>query len=369
VGGGRSGRGRRRAGGCSVPGLMAHARRTVRTATAADAPTKTPGGPGRWAGHRRRYTPWRCCGRPPTCSGSGWPACWRRPAAAAGRPAADRSPDALTGALLALTDLPEMARVGSCGAPACRRDPGNCTHDLSGRPGSAPGPPTATARPHLWTATCARHAGRRCRFPWLPPPGLAARRRTRPTTGPIHSDRTSAAKPDRLLHHRPPRQTPGPRWRHEGLTPDGHPSPSPPPYRLVRRHHARRPSDPRRGGQGGTLAARQGPTVRGLENGAAQTGPSVSLAEAAWDCPARALRHYDPAGAVPARRLWVRHERLPLVRRRSGCRGAADRGDWGGPVVGVPLDDVAEWPGRGGRPLTFVRSRSPGPPAADGKLD
>ena len=29
--------------------------------------------------------------------------------------------DAVTGALLALTDLPELRRTGNCGAPACRR--------------------------------------------------------------------------------------------------------------------------------------------------------------------------------------------------------------------------------------------------------
>ena len=43
--------------------------------------------------------------------------------------------DALSGALVALTDLPGMRRTGCCGAESCRRDPAQCSHDLDGRPG------------------------------------------------------------------------------------------------------------------------------------------------------------------------------------------------------------------------------------------
>ena len=54
---------------------------------------------------------------------------------------------ALTGALLALTDLPEMRRVGTCGARRCRRDSARCGHDLTGRRGLGPPGPTDGYRP------------------------------------------------------------------------------------------------------------------------------------------------------------------------------------------------------------------------------
>lgn len=73
--------------------------------------------------------------------------------------------DALTGALVALTDLPELRRTGHCGAAACRRAPQRCTHDLSGRPGlGAPGP-TDGYRPGAVLDRFVRARDRRCRFP------------------------------------------------------------------------------------------------------------------------------------------------------------------------------------------------------------
>jgi len=73
--------------------------------------------------------------------------------------------DALTGALVALTDLPELRRTGHCGAPACRRAPRSCTHDLTGRPGlGAPGP-TDGYRPGAALDRFVRARDRRCRFP------------------------------------------------------------------------------------------------------------------------------------------------------------------------------------------------------------
>ncbi len=73
--------------------------------------------------------------------------------------------DAVSGALLALTDLPELRRIGSCGAPACRRRPEACDHDLTGRPGlGAPGP-TPAYRPAAALDRFTRARDRRCRFP------------------------------------------------------------------------------------------------------------------------------------------------------------------------------------------------------------
>jgi hypothetical protein len=73
--------------------------------------------------------------------------------------------DVLTGALVALTDLPELRRTGHCGQPACRRDPAACPHDLTGRPGlGAPGP-TDGYRPGAALDRFVRARDRRCRFP------------------------------------------------------------------------------------------------------------------------------------------------------------------------------------------------------------
>jgi hypothetical protein len=73
--------------------------------------------------------------------------------------------DALNGALVSLTDLPELRRTGQCGQPVCRRNPAACTHDLTGRPGlGAPGP-TAGYRPGAALDRFVRARDRRCRFP------------------------------------------------------------------------------------------------------------------------------------------------------------------------------------------------------------
>ncbi|WP_176832452.1 HNH endonuclease [Geodermatophilus sp. DSM 45219] len=73
--------------------------------------------------------------------------------------------DAVSGALLALTDLPELRRTGTCGRLACRRDPQACDHDLTGRPGlGAPGPSDGH-RPGDPLDRFVRARDRRCRFP------------------------------------------------------------------------------------------------------------------------------------------------------------------------------------------------------------
>ena len=73
--------------------------------------------------------------------------------------------DATTGALLALTDLPGLVRAGTCGAPACRRRPEVCDHDLTGRPGlGAPGP-SPGYRPDTALDRYGRARDRHCRFP------------------------------------------------------------------------------------------------------------------------------------------------------------------------------------------------------------
>ena len=73
--------------------------------------------------------------------------------------------DALSGTFVALSDLPALRRAGTCGAPACRRDPGSCTHDLRGRPGLGPPGPTDGYRPGRELDRWVRARDRRCRFP------------------------------------------------------------------------------------------------------------------------------------------------------------------------------------------------------------
>jgi hypothetical protein len=126
--------------------------------------------------------------------------------------------DALSGALLALTDLPEMRRVGTCGARLCRRDPARCVHDLTGRPGLGPPGPTVGYRPSGPLDRWVRARDRRCRFP-------GCRRRV-PRGGELDHDRpyplgpTSAANLTGYCtgHHRGKHQAPG--WRY-ALSPDG----------------------------------------------------------------------------------------------------------------------------------------------------
>jgi hypothetical protein len=126
--------------------------------------------------------------------------------------------DALSGVLLALTDLPEMRRVGTCRARQCRRDPARCNHDLTGRPGLGPPGPTDGYRPSAPLDRWVRARDRRCRFP-------GCRRRV-PRGGELDHDRpyplgpTSAANLTGYCtgHHRGKHQAPG--WRHV-LAPDG----------------------------------------------------------------------------------------------------------------------------------------------------
>ncbi|WP_199582719.1 HNH endonuclease signature motif containing protein [Blastococcus sp. TF02-9] len=73
--------------------------------------------------------------------------------------------DALSGALVALSDLPGLRRAGSCGRAACRRPGAGCSHDLGDRPGLGPPGPTNGYRPAAELDRFVRARDRRCRFP------------------------------------------------------------------------------------------------------------------------------------------------------------------------------------------------------------
>ncbi|MGY2085269.1 DUF222 domain-containing protein [Blastococcus sp. SYSU DS0539] len=126
--------------------------------------------------------------------------------------------DELTGALLALTDAPELRRLAVCEDTACRRDPAHCDHDLSGRPGLGPPPPTDGYRPSAALDRHLRARDRRCRFPGC--------RRPVPRGGELDHDRPYPDGPTAATnlvgyctsHHRGKHQAPG--WQHE-LAPDG----------------------------------------------------------------------------------------------------------------------------------------------------
>jgi hypothetical protein len=126
--------------------------------------------------------------------------------------------DALSGALLALTDLPGLQRAATCGAKACVREPDRCTHDLRDRPGLGPPEPTQGYRPSAPLDRWVRIRDRRCRFP-------GCRRRV-PRGGELDHDRPYPSGPtsaDNLTgyctsHHRGKHQAPA--WRH-ALEPDG----------------------------------------------------------------------------------------------------------------------------------------------------
>jgi hypothetical protein len=126
--------------------------------------------------------------------------------------------DAVSGTLLALADLPALRRAARCTRPGCRRRPAGCGHDLTGRPGLGPPPPTAGYRPGAALDRWVRARDRRCRFP-------GCRRRV-PAGGELdHTVRwpdgpTSAANLAGFCtaHHRGKHQAPG--WAHT-LTPDG----------------------------------------------------------------------------------------------------------------------------------------------------
>jgi hypothetical protein len=127
--------------------------------------------------------------------------------------------DAVSGALLTLTDLPGLRRTGTCGTPACRRRPQTCTHDLAGRPGLGPAEPTDGYRPRAALDRHVRARDRRCRFP-------GCRRRV-PTAGQLDHHRPHAAGGATAAanlagyctgDHRGKHQAPG--WTHT-LAPDG----------------------------------------------------------------------------------------------------------------------------------------------------
>jgi len=126
--------------------------------------------------------------------------------------------DALSGALLALTDSRELRRTATCGRPACARRPSRCTHDLDDRPGLGPPPPTDGYRPGAGLDRHLRARDRRCRFPGC--------RRPVPRGGELDHDRPWPGGPTSATnlvgyctpHHRGKHQAPG--WRHE-LTADG----------------------------------------------------------------------------------------------------------------------------------------------------
>jgi hypothetical protein len=126
--------------------------------------------------------------------------------------------DALSGSLLALSDLPSLRRAGSCGAPTCRRRPEHCTHDLTGRPGLGPPGPTEGYRPGRELDRWVRARDRRCRFP-------GCRRRV-PGAGELDHHRPHPDGPTSAGNlagyctgdHRGKHQAPG--WRYE-LGPDG----------------------------------------------------------------------------------------------------------------------------------------------------
>jgi hypothetical protein len=126
--------------------------------------------------------------------------------------------DCLSGALLALTDLPQLRRTANCGRPACRRRPEHCDHDLTDRAGLGPPGPTDGYRPSAELDRWVRARDRRCRFP-------GCRRRV-PKAGELDHDRpypdgpTSAGNLNGFCtrHHRGKHQAPG--WSYE-LAPDG----------------------------------------------------------------------------------------------------------------------------------------------------
>jgi hypothetical protein len=126
--------------------------------------------------------------------------------------------DAVTGALLALTDARALRVAATCGRPVCRRRPASCQHALAGLPGVGVPGPSPGYRPSAELDRFVRARDRRCRFP-------GCRRRV-PRAGELdhtvpHPDGPTAAA--NLAgyctgDHRGKHQAPG--WRHT-LTPDG----------------------------------------------------------------------------------------------------------------------------------------------------
>jgi hypothetical protein len=126
--------------------------------------------------------------------------------------------DALTGALLALTDARELRDAGTCGEQACRTGRVVCDHDLIGRPGILPPGACATYRPGAALDRHVRARDRRCRFP-------GCRRRV-PRGGELDHNQPWPDGPtsERNLtgfctsHHRGKHQAPG--WQYD-IAPDG----------------------------------------------------------------------------------------------------------------------------------------------------
>ena len=117
--------------------------------------------------------------------------------------------DALTGALLALTDARELRARGTCTRRACRRGTEVCTHDMTGLPGLGPPGPSRTYRPGV-AARPVRPRPRASMSPTrLPQPSATSRRAgsSRPLARGSHLGR----QPHRLLHEPSPREAPGPR--------------------------------------------------------------------------------------------------------------------------------------------------------------
>ena len=155
---------------------------------------------------------------PRTTSARSWPIC-SRPPPGVGWPTRPRLAltDAVSGALLTLTDLPGLRRAAHCGTRGCRRRPEACAHDLTGRPGLTRPAPTGGYTPGAALDRHVRARDRRCRFP-------GCRRRV-PAAGELDHHRrwpggeTAAANLAGYCtgDHRGKHQAPG--WRHH-LAPD-----------------------------------------------------------------------------------------------------------------------------------------------------
>jgi hypothetical protein len=198
---------------------MAHARRLVRTATAADAADEAAwrAGPG---GRLTDAQDALAVLRSATDAQRDRLAALL--SATGGGGLADRPRialvDHLSGALLALTDLPQLRRAGRCDRPACRRHPDRCGHDLRDRPGLGPPGPTEGYRPSAALDRWIRARDRRCRFPGC--------RRPVPRGGELDHSRPHPLGPTSAANlagycttdHRGKHQAPG--WRHD-LAPDG----------------------------------------------------------------------------------------------------------------------------------------------------
>lgn len=192
---------------------LGHAGRLVRAATAADAEDEAAfqAGPGRLNSADDSLAALRACSGAQRqrlaelLDATGGGGLLERPRLAL--------TDALTGALLSLTDLPELRRTGHCGARACRRDAAGCTHELRGRPGLGPPGPTDGYRPAARLDRFLRARDRRCRQPGC--------RRPVPRGGELDHNRphplgpTSAGNLTGFCtgHHRGKHQAPG--WRYD----------------------------------------------------------------------------------------------------------------------------------------------------------